>query len=518
MRGLKAIRLSKVTDDTTSPERQDLACNAEAARRNIQLLDEVALDLDVSASKVSPFKRPQLGPWLNERNDEFDALLFWRLDRAVRSMSDLNELLAWAKEHKKLIIFCEGPGSDLDLDMTKNKLSPITVMILTVVAFAAELESMAISERVTSTQKYLRQQGLWRGGPLPYGRIAVKQDGGGWKLARDPQTYPILREIVERTLEGESALVIAHDLNERGIPTWTDPDGTKGRRWSHATIIRMLKGKDLLGEATHNGEVVRDEAGKPILRSDPLVTEEEWASIQAILRDRAYSRTRVQSPNLVLDVAFCAACGQKIYKQENFKKANGVTYRYYHCFGRTKRLSAVHCTQKGIPVQLIDERIDALVVHKIGDLEVKRKEYRPGEDNSEELTQVTRLLDELEEEQDLGLIRSREIYLRRKQTLMERYNSLSATPIVKAGWNWVSTGKTYAEVWPDLDASAKRQLLLDAGLRIYLGRGNDLTAAETALSGQYENATGRFGAGQIESDGVKLYFLWEGELTQKIDR
>jgi hypothetical protein len=58
MRWIGAIRLSSVTDVTTSPERQRLSINQWAARG-----DDVmawADDLDVSGA-VSSFARPQLG-------------------------------------------------------------------------------------------------------------------------------------------------------------------------------------------------------------------------------------------------------------------------------------------------------------------------------------------------------------------------------------------------------------------------------------------------------------------------
>lgn len=66
-------------------------------------------DLDVSASKT-PFEHPELGTWL-ARPDEYDVLVFWRLDRAVRSMADMSNLAAWARRRSKRLVFAEGPGA-----------------------------------------------------------------------------------------------------------------------------------------------------------------------------------------------------------------------------------------------------------------------------------------------------------------------------------------------------------------------------------------------------------------------
>ncbi|WP_229848376.1 recombinase family protein [Streptomyces melanogenes] len=86
LRGVRCIRLSVRTDETTSPERQRESDDQAAAALGIDFGEGDALreavDLDVSASKVGPFERPQLGAWL-KRPDDFDALVFWRFDRAI---------------------------------------------------------------------------------------------------------------------------------------------------------------------------------------------------------------------------------------------------------------------------------------------------------------------------------------------------------------------------------------------------------------------------------------------------
>lgn len=87
LRGVRCIRLSVRTDETTSPERQREADDIAAAALGIDFGEgeelREAVDLDVSASKIGPFDRPQLGGWLG-RPEDFDALVWWRFDRATR--------------------------------------------------------------------------------------------------------------------------------------------------------------------------------------------------------------------------------------------------------------------------------------------------------------------------------------------------------------------------------------------------------------------------------------------------
>ncbi|WP_445271047.1 recombinase family protein, partial [Streptomyces sp. DSM 41634] len=113
LRGVRCIRLSVLTDETTSPERQREADDKIAAELNIDFGSGDALreavDLDVSASTFGPFDRPELGGWL-ARPAEYDALVWWRFDRAIRSMAHMHDLAKWAKQHHKMLIFAEGIG------------------------------------------------------------------------------------------------------------------------------------------------------------------------------------------------------------------------------------------------------------------------------------------------------------------------------------------------------------------------------------------------------------------------
>ena len=62
MRALIVVRLSRVTEATTSPERQEQACRELCSQRGYEVVG-VAEDLDVSGA-VDPFdrkKRPDLG-------------------------------------------------------------------------------------------------------------------------------------------------------------------------------------------------------------------------------------------------------------------------------------------------------------------------------------------------------------------------------------------------------------------------------------------------------------------------
>ncbi|MEU8827758.1 recombinase family protein [Streptomyces sp. NPDC048636] len=178
LEALSAIRLSVRTDETTSPGRQRGANQQSAQALGARIVGE-AEDLDVSASKTTPFERPELSKWLAEPS-RFDMILWWRLDRAVRSMADMHDLAKWARTYRKMLVFAEGPGGMLKLDF-RNPLDPIAEIMVTLLAFAAQMEAQAIRERAQGATAAMRTMALrWRGARPPYGYMpAPMPDGAG---------------------------------------------------------------------------------------------------------------------------------------------------------------------------------------------------------------------------------------------------------------------------------------------------------------------------------------------------
>ncbi|WP_370417627.1 recombinase family protein [Streptomyces sp. QH1-20] len=102
-------------------------------------------DIDVSAS-LSPWLRPKVGDWLNERRDEFDVLYVYKIDRIARSVKDLCALLDWCDEHGKSLVSIE-EGFDLS--------TPWGRTVAKILAVLAEAELEAIKARVRASRAAL---------------------------------------------------------------------------------------------------------------------------------------------------------------------------------------------------------------------------------------------------------------------------------------------------------------------------------------------------------------------------
>ncbi|QDO26093.1 recombinase family protein [Streptomyces sp. S1A1-8] len=501
LRGVSALRLSVLTDETTSPERQREANRGAAASLGINLADREAVDLGVSASKTTPFERPELGSWLR-RPDDFDALVFWRFDRAVRSMDDMHELAKWAREHRKMIAFAEGPGGRLVLDF-RDALNPMAQLMVTLFAFAAQMEAQAIRERVTSAQAAMRVMPLrWRGSRPPYGYMPAPLEDGGWTLVQDPDAVTVIERIIRelmgdpsKNVPGKSLAAIARGLNDDEIPSprdhWSLKKGretggktggkagetvVRGRfAWRHGSIKELLTSERLLGWKTQDNKPVRDSEGKPVMATaEPILTRAEFDAIGAVLAEYSVDNKkpdRVDTVALLLRVIHCDGCGERMYlhRPSRTSKSTSKT-ETYKCGSNTR---GHKCQSPAIiKREWAEEYAEREFLRQVGALDIKQVRVIPGYDPAPELAAT---LAEFEEHQKQeGRQKSnaaRQAWQKRADALDARLAELEARPKVEARREEISTGRKYADDWKQTDVTGKREMLVEAGAFLTVRRG-----------------------------------------------
>ncbi|MFJ3248303.1 recombinase family protein [Streptomyces sp. NPDC086782] len=479
-RVLGARRLSRVKDNSTSFERQGRAIEdvtASIGGRVVAWAD----DPDVSAAKVAPEDRPELGPWF-KRPEEFDAIAWWRLDRAVRSMRDMAWLAGWARDHKKRLIFAEGPGGGrLELDMT----SPMSELILMILAFAAQMEVQAIQERTQGASEYLRSVGRWGGGRIPFGRMPVPhpEEDEGWWLGRHDDTAEIIEKMVALVLDEKSYHAVTAWLNSNhpGVtpanhrrllatpPKKTDPDA----RWNPGMVSSLLRQPSLRGWLMLDSAPVRDEDGEPVKMGPPIVDDETWRRLQAEMDAREGNGIRNKSDaHPLLGVLYCGSCDRKMYQGWLSPGPNRkVAKRQYRCATRTH--GRVCRKPAYVMAEPVDEAVEEAFIERFGRFELVEVITIPGVDHRDEIAEL---------EADINTLAGQLANLRgpaadavgkQIQGRSDKLERLKAQPIVPARTEEVRTGVTYGDAWREAkangDAHARRKTLLDIGLRVTVG-------------------------------------------------
>jgi DNA invertase Pin-like site-specific DNA recombinase len=498
LRGVRCVRLSVLTDETTSPERQREADDAIAAELGISFGNgdglREAVDLDVSASKIAPFDRPALGGWLS-RPDEYDALVWWRFDRAIRSMSDMHDLAKWAKAHRKMLVFAEGIGGGKLVFDFRNPMDPMAEFQMMMLAFAAQVEAQSIKDRVTGAMAAMRRMPLrWRGGGRPpYGYMPApmpKEHGGiGWTLVPDPDAVAIIERIVRELLEGKTVSAIAVGLNADGKPSprdhWAVKNGRKtgGKtggvtgntkdafNWNPAVITRMLRNATLLGWKMHRGKPVRDAEGNPIMQTEqPIMTREEFDRIGAVLDSRSIdNRERSDTDALLLRVIHCDSCGGRMYLSKPTRKGASVS-DFYKCNSHAR---GDLCTlPANVKAAWVDEYVTAEFLRLVGSVQTTHVVEIPGYDPEPELRATLAEFNEHQEQK--GRQKSRHAanaWQERADALDARIAELETREKRDAQRIVTPTGRTFADEWAVADTAGRRAMLIEAGVRLDVRRG-----------------------------------------------
>ncbi|MFF9651797.1 recombinase family protein [Streptomyces sp. NPDC014622] len=455
-RVLIAVRLSIDTDTTTSPERQLEHCMGFCERSGWEVVG-VAKDLDVSATKYAPWERPELSKWL-DRAPEFDIIVFWRLDRFVRKVGDLHEMIKWAKEHGNKGLVSATEPFDLN--------TPMGEVMATMIAAFARMEARAISERVTSMRQHLLTTERWAGGHPPYGYRTYERDGGRY-LEISPEEAKVVQEAATKVIAGESMNSVCEGFTERRIPTpgarWKRSEAWGEPVWKPKALKDILRSHSLMGWKTRSEEIpgkkyrkrvlVYNEKGERVRVADPILTEEEFKQLQDALASASLKITPkddVRTP--FLGVIKCGGCGKNLIQHTTRKKRKDGSYWESTKLRCMARPGSPAC--KGYAFEPDDVVFPLMrILHvELGGLPVTRRVYVQGDGTAEKL-------EELEEsiEQHMGYLKPGGLYskgvLRKKgeealAALNERYEELSALGYKgEDRWEYQELGMNFSERW-----------------------------------------------------------------------
>lgn len=448
------MRLSNLTDETTSPERQREQVNGYAKLHGHSVV-ATPEDLDVSGA-VSPFERVNLGPWL--RDDaliaQWDGLIVAKVDRLSRSILDFATLYKWCEARGKTII---SVAEHLDFGTSQGRMFAGILMLF------AEFERERMSERRREAMGTLRKLGRWPGGHVPYGYRAVKQ-GDGWILAPDKQTAANVTAVADMLIDGASFADVTRWLETSGAAT------AQNGRWHSATVRRLLMSRALVGEVQHQGRSVIGDDGLPV-KYAPLMTEDKFKQLQAAISLRAMpEHVRRRDSSLLLQVAFCA-CGAPLYRQAGRKYESGKRGPdYYFCGARIpapNRHPDIHVTE-------LDGRVSESLMRVHGETQLRQRVTIPGSDHTAELDEVNRSLADLQADRyERGLFRGDD-GSRRFAAMMTRLEAkretLAALPHEPARTEWVPTGETVAQRWDKSDEAERGYMLRRLGVRVTASR------------------------------------------------
>lgn len=434
---------------------------------------DFAEDIDVSAS-LSPWLRPSLGDWLNNRRDQFDVLYVFKIDRIARSVKDLCALLDWCDEHGKSLVSIE-EGFDLS--------TPWGRTIAKILAVLAEAELEAIKARVKASREALREAGRWAGGLVPFGRVAVK-DGDGFTLALCPSYGPVLVEMIRLFIACKSFAVVSDWLNTQGIPTTQDiarmraAAGTsttrldqdkakpRGTLWNPTSVQSVLTSRSLLGEYVRaDGTVVRNADGSPVMRSEPLLNESEWLALQEAVTLVKYTK----GPAKVSPVRGWLFCDGSDYEHPLYwvRGGKGNKAARIRCQGN-KSKGRVRCEGHTMAAEPLYGLVEATLKAQIGDRPVMERRAIQDDSRAVQVALVDAQIEQFTAELKAGRLSAVE-YGRHVAKAAADREALTSAPEAAPISEWRPTGRTYGEWWDSASREERREKLISWGVKVIAG-------------------------------------------------
>lgn len=312
----------------------------------------------ISGFKVSAKKRDAIQD-LKEAalRGEFDVLLVFMFDRIGRIDDETPFVVEWFVKHG-IEVWSVREGEqrfDSHVDKLTNYIR----------FWQASGESEKTSMRIKTRMHQLTLDGIYTGGPVPFGYKLV---GTGVKnrkgyeinnLQIEEGEAEIVRMIFNKfRCDGYGSYRIAHILNDAKVKTH------KGSNFQSNTILRILRNK------IYTGYLVSGDAVSPYIPELHIIDNEEYESVQFILNQR--SRKDEEKRQIAMNTKgkamlsgniFCAHCGHRlttICYQDKYERRDGTVnitnIIKYSCYHKSRKL----CECDGATTYRADQ-VDAIV-------------------------------------------------------------------------------------------------------------------------------------------------------------
>ena len=300
-----------------SLEGQEEELKAYAERKGYKVVD-VYTDGGYSGKD---FNRPEVQRMFNDmRDNKFDAILVWKVDRISRKTKDVLILLdnELHPRNMKLLV------STCDIDSS----TPNGYMFISLLGTFAEYERSLIIERVTSGMEKRAKSGMWNGGTILGYDVVDK------RLVINSEESEIIKQIFQLRASGFGYKAITNILNKEGKKS------KKNKSFSINAVKTILENRTYIGElnwGTHRDWEKKRRSGKtdPISaegKHDAIIGLELWNRVQEVHRknrDASTNTKNIKSAFILSGILRCPSCGAGTVMSKS-KKRDGSGYHFYY--------------------------------------------------------------------------------------------------------------------------------------------------------------------------------------------
>lgn len=249
--------------------------------------------------------------------DKIDVILFWRMDRWFRNVSDFYKVQDILDAHGTRWVDVGEPN--INMETRDGRLS------LNLALAIGQNEVDTTSERIKFTVDNTIKNGgmVWGEVNLPLGYTIAMMDGKK-RMVKDEKTAPIVEEFFSYFLKHQKKRqTVIHIQDTFGIP------------FSYSMLKTMLSSEFYIGKYRENRSYC-----------PAYLTLEQWEQVQTISK-RNIKNTPSGRVYLFTGLMHCPVCGQKLAGTGcqsiiNRKTGEKRTYCYYRCNRAIIDLSLIH--------------------------------------------------------------------------------------------------------------------------------------------------------------------------------
>ena len=328
-----------------SEEGFSLPAQREANKRKAQSMGALVVkefaDRGESARSAN---RPELQKMLAYLKEDggIDYVIVHKLDRLARNRADDVEInRAFEEAGVRLVSTSE------NIDQT-----PGGMLLHGIMSSIAEFYSRNLANEVIKGMgEKARNGGTLGKAPLGYLNVRARDENGREvrTIALDEERAPLIRLAFTEYATGQwTTKRLAAHLHSHGlttVPTARKP----AKAVTGAQLHRMLRHPYYKGIVTFQGV---EYAGA----HEPLVDEETWSQVQAVLDSHRFGERERQHNHHLKTTVYCGLCGARLLVQ-NTRNSKGDLYPYFIC---ARRQRTHDCAFRAVLIDVVEDRMSDL--------------------------------------------------------------------------------------------------------------------------------------------------------------